>query len=66
MDNGKPSLSYGITYLDFPNTTSPITYAIQGRIGDLGVFSLNISTTDSSTGDYGRPASSFTVMEIAQ
>jgi hypothetical protein len=66
MDNGKPSLSYGITYLDSPNTSLPITYAIQGRIGELGVFNLNISTTDSSTADYGRPASSFTVMEIAQ
>ena len=55
------------THLDSPNTTSAVTYKLQGTLGATysGTFYLNRSSLDSNA-DYGaRTASSITVMEIA-
>ena len=61
----KFTTSFGLNYLDSPATTSPITYTIQIRVGETGTAAVNLSAVDGDTGDYGRPVSSFTVMEIA-
>ena len=59
---------YNVTnnYLDSPNTTSQITYKLQGTLGSSysGTYYLNKTATDSDA-DYGaRNPSNLTAMEI--
>ena len=52
-------------YLDSPNTTSAVTYKLQGR-AESGTFYINRGSTDTDAGtSYPRTASSITVMEIS-
>jgi hypothetical protein len=51
-------------YLDSPNTTSPVTYKIQARIGNYGTLYVNRSSSDNNVNRV-RGASSITVMEVA-
>ena len=56
------------THLDSPNTTSAVTYKLQGTLGATysATFYLNRSSLDSNF-DFGpRTASSITVMEIVE
>jgi hypothetical protein len=55
-----------ITFLDSPATTSPITYAVEQRRGASSqlVF-VNRTGADTDNDDYGRFASSITLMEVA-
>ena len=55
------------TFLDAPNTTSPVTYKLAGTLGATynGTFYLNRSRGDDNFDYGGRTASSITVMEIA-
>ena len=58
-----------MTYLDSPNTTSAITYTVQGMAHSSGwTLYINRSQSDGDTdqGDNARTISSFTIMEIAQ
>jgi len=52
-------------FLDAPNTTSPVTYKIQVRIGSGGVVTVNRSGLDSDSVQFPRSSSSITVMEVA-
>lgn len=61
----KFTTSFGMTYLDSPATAGSITYTIQIRIGETGTAAVNLSAVDGDTADYGRPASSFTILEIS-
>jgi hypothetical protein len=57
--------TWALNVLDSPNTTSAVTYKIQGR-GEGGVFHINRASTDTDAGtSFSRTASSITVMEIA-
>jgi hypothetical protein len=65
--DGRP---YTVTYLDSPNTTSAVTYQLQGRTGDntggTSVIYVNQSSGDTDVSSYGfRAASTITAMEIA-
>jgi hypothetical protein len=65
--DGRP---YTVTYLDSPNTTSAVTYQLQGRMGDntgtASVMYVNQSSQDSDISTYGfRASSTITAMEIA-
>lgn len=63
---GSQTMSAGtIVYLDSPATTSATTYAVQMRQGTSGPVFINRSGVDSDTANYGRGASSITVMEIS-
>jgi hypothetical protein len=62
-------IPYGgtISYLDSPNTTSPVTYDLRlGQSGSTQTVYLNRGVTDLTDSSYGRTASSITLMEIAQ
>ena len=59
-------LTYGLSFLDSPATTSAVTYAIQARTVATGSFYINRSKSDTDNADNPRSASSITVMEIAQ
>jgi hypothetical protein len=72
---GSPTASsYGVTslpyqtivYLDSPATTSATTYKVQVRTGSAGTLYVNRSVDDTDSSQFGRSASSITVMEIAQ
>jgi hypothetical protein len=53
-----------ITHLDFPSSTSLLTYRIQVKAGSL--IAINRTELDRNTADFdARMASSITVMEIA-
>ena len=52
-------------FLDAPNTTSPLTYKIQVRIGSGGVVTVNRSGLDSDGSQFPRTSSSITLMEVA-
>lgn len=55
-------------FLDAPNTTSAVTYKLQGTLGATynGTFYINRSPNDATNQNYvGRVASTITVMEIA-
>ena len=71
---GSPTTgSYGLTalpyqtivYLDSPATTSAITYKVQVRTGSAGTLYVNRSADDLDSAQFGRFASSITVMEIS-
>jgi hypothetical protein len=55
-----------ITFLDSPATTSAITYAVEQRRGSSADFVfVNRSGADTDNDNYGRFASSITLMEVA-
>ena len=55
------------THLDSPSTSSAITYKVQGQVEQSGSnLIINRSSTNANATTVYRPASSFTVMEIAQ
>ena len=55
------------THLDSPSTSSAITYKVQGQVEATGSqLIINRSSTNANSNTVYRPASSFTVMEIAQ
>ena len=55
------------THLDSPATSSAITYKVQGQVEATGSqLIINRSSTNANSNTVYRPASSFTVMEIAQ
>ena len=57
-------LSFTLSYLDNPTTTSPVTYSVElGRVS--GTAYINRTETDSNASDYPRTASSITVIEVA-
>ena len=51
-------------FLDLPNTTSSVTYAVQTRT-PAGDAVVNRSRNDGNLGDRGRTASSITVIEVS-
>ena len=54
-------------HLDSPSTSSTITYKVQGQVEQSGSsLIINRSHTNADSNTVYRPASSFTVMEIAQ
>tara|TARA_Y100000748_G_scaffold295673_1_gene287663 strand:- start:1148 stop:1720 length:573 start_codon:yes stop_codon:yes gene_type:complete len=54
-----------IQFLDSPNTTSAVTYKLQGKVQSGAYFVINRSRVNDD-GDYnGRTASSITLMEVA-
>ena len=54
-----------IQFLDSPNTTSAVTYYLQGKVQSGAYFVINRSRVNDD-GDYnGRTASSITLMEVA-
>ena len=54
------------SFLDSPNTTSSITYKMQGRVYNSGnSFSVNKSNADANAIYAGRGASTITLMEVA-
>ncbi len=68
MSTGSPGLqanSVTLVFLDFPSTTSLITYNTQGR-SDSGSGYINRTGTDTDSSFYMRMASSITVMELQQ
>ena len=58
---------FGFAYLDSPNTSSSITYKVQGRSeSGNSQFCINRANTDSDAANaFVRTASSITLMEIA-
>jgi hypothetical protein len=55
-----------LNFLDSPNTTSSVTYKIQGASSSGGYTTrFNSSADDNDTANRGRTASTITVMEIA-
>ena len=52
-------------FLDSPNTTSAVTYKLQGRRGSSGTFTFGRSGADADNAAHGRLPSSITVMEVA-
>lgn len=58
------TLTYPINYLDSPSTTSTITYQVEG-ITSAGTFYVNRSGSDTDATNYGRGASSITLIEVA-
>lgn len=72
--SGSPTASsYGVTalpyqtimYLDSPATTSATTYKVQVRTGTSGTVCINRTADDTDSAQFGRSASSITVMEIS-
>jgi hypothetical protein len=57
-------LSSTITFLDSPSTTSSTTYKIQQTCLSAGNAYINRASLDSDATDFGRGASTITVMEI--
>jgi hypothetical protein len=53
-----------VSFLDTPNTTSPLTYKLQTRVG-AGTGFVNRSGSDSDTASFVRTVSTITLMEIA-
>jgi len=63
---GATALPYQtIVYLDSPSTTSATTYKPQVRTGSAGTVYVNRSADDTDSSQFGRFASSITVMEIS-
>lgn len=59
------SIPVSMSYLDSPNTTSAVTYNVQGRAGNAGTFIVNRAGNDPDNANNARTASTITVMEIA-
>ena len=57
----------GFTYLDSPATTSSTTYkvAVRNESATAAAFTINYGGDTSSSGVFGRLASSITLMEVA-
>ena len=54
----------GGTFLDSPNTTSQVTYAVQWMRMNSGTLYTNRAGAETHTQYEGRGASSITVMEV--
>ena len=54
-----------IQFLDSPNTTSAVTYKLQGKVQSGAYFVINRSRVDDNADYIGRTASSITLMEVA-
>ena len=54
-----------IQFLDSPNTTSAVTYKLQGKCQSGAYFVINRSRVDDNADYIGRTASSITLMEVA-
>jgi len=63
MDNGIQTDT--LIFLDSPATTSSVTYQVQVRLNDPGIFYINQREIDGDNTDYGRSISTLTVMEVA-
>jgi hypothetical protein len=62
--NSDSTLTFGLSFLDSPATTSATTYSVQCiNIGN-GTFTVNRANTDTDSTSYFRSASSITVMEV--
>ena len=59
------TLTYGMSVLDSPATTSATTYSFQVRNNSAGTFYVNRSKNDTDNASHYRSASSITVMEIS-
>lgn len=57
--------SFAGSFMDSPNTTSAVTYSVQGRTNNGGTFYLNRSWNNSDSGDSPLAASSIILMEIS-
>jgi hypothetical protein len=64
--NGSPFQRATPVFLDSPNTTSPITYKVQTRIGTSGANSVWGGDGGTTDGNQSTVAQSITLMEIAQ
>lgn len=63
---GATALPYQtIVYLDSPATTSATTYKVQVRTGSAGTLYINRSADDTDSSQFGRFASSITVLEVS-
>ena len=54
-----------VNFLDSPNTTSAVTYKIQGCCNGTNTVRFNSSADDADQTNRGRTASTITVMEIS-
>jgi hypothetical protein len=65
-DVGQRSVtSNSIVFLDSPATDSAITYQVEMNRGESGTAYVNRSHTDSNNTNFGRTASSITLIEVA-
>ena len=62
---GTATLTYGLTTLDNPATTSATTYKVQAMTVNTGSFFINRSKTDANDQNNPRGASSITLLEIS-
>ena len=53
-----------MVFLDSPNTTSAVTYNVEGRRQSANVFTVNRPQNDADDADVGRFASSITAIEV--
>jgi hypothetical protein len=56
--------TYSLNYLDSPSSTSALTYAVEMRV-NAGTSFVNRSAFDGDSSNWGRGASTITVMEVA-
>ena len=61
---GSHEFSYSFLYLDSPSTTSATTYVVQCRNANSNTIWINRTFTDTDSANFGRGASTITVMEI--
>ena len=62
---GKVTWPMALTFLDSPNTTSPVTYGLEGRRNNSTAFVVNRSGTDTDNVTFSRYGSTITLMEVA-
>jgi hypothetical protein len=58
-------LASSMSYLDSPNTTSPVTYGVEVRQAFNGSVVINASSQDDDDSSRSRGASSITLIEVA-
>ena len=64
QSDGSHMTNLGMTILDEPNTTSQITYKIQGHVESNGTMYINRAATTGNNFSQYRPVSAISVMEI--
>ena len=57
---------YPAIYLASPNTTSPVTFTVQGKVVNGSTLFINRSRDDQDRTDNGRVASSITAIEVSE
>jgi hypothetical protein len=57
--------SAGLVFVDSPNSTSSLTYAVEARNQGSGNVFVNQAATDSDSADAARTISTITLMEVA-